>query len=236
MTVTHRGTPTTFTNSWPTTATSTVLTPVSGITNGDLLVAIIWLGKLNTTDASPPAGWTTVSAGGIPGQYTDGAYYVRINVFWKVASGESGNYTFTHDDAVNEGYLCCLVGADTSSPFTPNPTGQSGAGGQIVALGLTTPRDGSLVIFGSGSWDAATATPPTGTTPTFTERYDPTTNGVGYIADGPMTTAGATGDKESVSTSSNNDYWGASLLCIQAAAAASTVIPVFMNQYRQRWG
>jgi hypothetical protein len=225
MTVAHRNTPTTFTNTWPTDATSTVLSAVSGIQDGDLLVAIIWLGDDGgARTATPPAGWSTYNNSLIT--YDDSGYYVNIGVFYKVASSESGSYTFTHSSAVNEGYLCALTGVDTSDPINPTATSDTGTGQTSTAPTITTPRDGSLVIFCSGHWDAAACSPPTGSTPTFTERYDPGgSGGIAYLADGPLTTAGATGAKSHTNGNSGSGPWGAGLISIQAAAADITLSP-----------
>jgi hypothetical protein len=75
-----------------------------------------------------------------------------------------------------------------------------------------------MVTFACGTWDnMPEATPPAGTTPTFDERYDPgAANSILYVANGAMTTAGATGNK-TVTGPSTND-WLATLVVTKAEA------------------
>jgi hypothetical protein len=93
-----------------------------------------------------------------------------------------------------------------------------------VIGGLTTPNNSALVVCAACAWDAigAGAVPPTGTTPTFTERYDPGTGGVLYVSDGVLATAGATGDKTQLLPGNNGGTPPGSspnaggLVCIEA--------------------
>jgi hypothetical protein len=78
-----------------------------------------------------------------------------------------------------------------------------------------------MVVYAACCWDDFGAqTPPTGTTPTFTERYNPASGTALYVADGPLSPAGATGNKTIAGVASNG--WGASLVFIQAAGVGGT--------------
>lgn len=147
--------------------------------------------------------------------------------WWKRASGESGNYVITHASCFTEAYMCCVSGAVASgTPEDPAPTSNQGTGLTMTATGFTTTVDGDLIIGAWCAWDdLAAMTPPTGTTPTFTERYDPgAANNVLYVCDGVMTTAGATGNKAVTKNDTPLDIWMASLVSVKALVAGGTSI------------
>jgi hypothetical protein len=155
-------------------------------------------------------------------------WQVRVRLYTKVASGESGNYTWSHSAAYTEAIIYAISGADTATPVSPNPSSGSGTGTTSTAPSVTTERDSSVVIWAGSAWDkAGPASPPTGTTPTFTEYYDGGNDGVFYSAAGVLATAGATGTK-SVTTGNNSDNpWVAGLIAINASSggAAATGLP-----------
>ena len=221
---------------------NSVLPAPSTIVNGDILLAILIVGNSAAPSVTPPAGFSEITGYPIVYGKTD-PWYVNIHAFVKVASSESGNYTFTHTTAYSEGIIYAISGADTSSPETPNATNASYTGGEPfsgqtwTAPGLTTSRDGSAVFFVAACWDAAGPTvPPTGTTPTFAEDFDGGSGGVFYAASGILATAGATGNKSTANANaSSSSPWGAGLICIQSAGAAgASIVPILLNQYRAR--
>lgn len=205
-----------------TTRTNTTLTAPAGIQNGDILVVWFVVGAVGVAiPVTPPAGFNVAS--GFPHSTNDGAFIVNCYVWWKVASGESGNYTFTHVLADSQGWIGAYSGADTGAPLTPAPTYASGTGQTSTATGLTTARNSSAVIFVEHDWGDLTndLTPPTGTTPTFTERTTGTI-AIVYVADGVLSTAGATGNKTITNNNNVGFPWQASLIAIQPAATAVT--------------
>lgn len=203
--------------------TNTVITAPSGIANNDVLVAILLVGGVSVPTVAPPSGFSEVTTTGWPISVdeADPTWQLRLKLYWKVASSESGDYTFSHSSARSEAIMYRITGADTTTPISPNPTSATGTGQTATATGLTTPRAGSVVIYATGAWDAAgPTTPPTGTTPTFTEYFDAGSTGILYSAAGVMATAGATGNKSN--TNSNNSSiwpWLAGLICVQSAAS-----------------
>ncbi|MGH8562709.1 MAG: hypothetical protein ACREXW_00960 [Gammaproteobacteria bacterium] len=201
--------------------TNTVFTAPAGLANNDILLAIMTCGDggdQTVPAVTPPTGFTQLTGFPIAISEAD-PYAVGLRAFWKLAASESGNYTFTHGAADSEGVMYAISGAD-ATPINPNPSTNTGLGASSVALGLTTPVNGSLVVLATHVWNAAGPTsPPTGTTPTFTERYDPGAGGILYVADGVLATAGATGDKTLTSANGPSHKWGATLICIEAGAA-----------------
>ena len=175
------------------TTVDTTYTAPSGITNGDLL--LIWHFEfLATTPPTPtaPAGFTLV-----PGTWPlVGTTQQSTWLWYKIASGESGNYTVSHASCVNRGIMIRVTGADTTTPFSPSPTLNKGTTGTTSTFtGLTTTVDNCLIMaVGADDNDtAANLTAPTGTTPTFTERVDDLHGE--YLATGNLSPAGATGNK-----------------------------------------
>jgi hypothetical protein len=180
---------------------------------------------------TPPAGWAVAS--GSPHSLvmaSDTGYGSHLWVFWKIASGESGSYVFTHTAADSQAIMYRITGADTTAPLTPAGTTNTnyndtpgGVGKQATALGLTTANNDSLVIYAVALWDGGPGTAPSGSTPTFTERLD---TGALYIADGVLATAGATGNKVNASnfTAQNAaSVWRALLVAVQAPGAGRPV-------------
>jgi hypothetical protein len=156
---------------------------------------------------------------------------MHIYVWEKRASGESGSYTITHSAFNSCAYMECIRGGVTSgaaSDFAATTnTNLDGSNTDYIATGGTTTIDGSFVTFCVFTWDSnSPMTPPGGTTPTFTERYDPSPS-VLYVANGVMTTAGATGDKTSTGTAqfSTGGYVG-----VLASVKAQGSEPVLMGQ------
>jgi Right handed beta helix region len=218
---------------------STVTAPAS-IANGNLLLAFVAAGA--TAGSAPtvtgPAGWTKYS--GSPFSMTDavGTYQMGFNVFWKIASSESGSYVFTHSAADTQAIMYRITGNDTTTPLTPaltsatnNGNSPSNVGKTATATGLTTTTPNSLVIYAVCLWDGGPGTPPTGSTPTFTERLD---TGALYLADGVLATAGATGNKANASAftaQTNTSPWYALLVAVRQPPSAAQSLSAPAGSY-----
>lgn len=212
--------------------TNTTIPAPAGIANGDILLILFAIGGDSPGNtASPPAGFT--AAPGYPTVATDASNFIVRTYLWvKVASGESGDYTVTHVNAPTTAYLVAVAGGDTSAPLSPNASNQTfnpqAPGGLThnvsLAPGVTTQNDNSLVIFWSHAWELyGAASPPTGSTPLFTERYD-SAGSILYVADGVLATAGATGDKSHTNPNAgSNESWAAGLIVVKNAPAAPAV-------------
>lgn len=200
------------------------------IADNDLLL-LLFLGGATTEapDPTPPTGFT-ICPGAWPTEATGGSFNVEYRAYYKYASGESGNYTVTHASASSQGAILRFSGAKLSSAFNPTPTTRVAADPaetDSTAPGLTTAADGTMIVWNGHSWGDTTTnlTPPTGTTPTFTERLDTL---LMYVATGVLTTAGATGDKTMANNSSGNSPWVASLIAIEPAADAPAIPPILV--------
>jgi len=217
--------------------TNTTLVAPAGIENDNiLLLFFVIAAQTSAPTPTPPSGFTVLT--GFPNDISDGlGFNVDYYAWRKIASGESGDYTITHTSATTDAFMYVLAGADTTTPINPNPTLNEGTTGTTTtALGLTTAIDNSLVIFATHNWDEYndTASPPTGTTPTFTERLNST--GILYLADGLLATAGATGNKshENQNTSQGCDAegecpWFGSLVAVAASSGAPPPAPPRMT-------
>lgn len=200
------------------TRTNTTFTAPAGIQDGDLLLIFLQVGAAAAVTPTPPTGFSTATGFPIEMSKAD-PWTSRGYCFYKIASAESGNYTCSHTSASSDGVMEAWSGADTTTPLSPNPTTNTGTGSTSTALGLTTPRDSSGVIFYSIAWDGQGGAAPTGTTPTFTERFDSGATGTSYAADGVLATAGATGNKSNGNNNTPGQPWAAALVCVQAAAS-----------------
>lgn len=196
------------------------LTAPATIQNNDILVIVLNI-EDNVTP-TPPTGFTQWLNIDSPGSVDD------LWIWWKRASSESGNYAITWTgDIWSEGFMMCTRGAETSgTPQDPAPTSNSGSGSTYTATGLTTTIDGDLIAYILGSYESMGAgVPPTGTTPTFTERYDSGDNI--YVATGVMSPAGATGNKARTGGSVN---WLATLVSIKSTSAAAKAKPIYQRK------
>jgi len=180
--------------------TNTVATAPTGIADGDALFLFVIEVATSPPAITPPSGFSLLP--NFPYTLVVGTYSVKTSAFVKIASGESGSYTITHASTISQAYLAAFS-APAFTPFSPNPTVNSATGGPntTTMLGLTTTTNNSLVMTISQDWGDTTnnLTPPSGSTPTFTERGDAS---ILEVADGILATAGATGNK----TMTNNCY------------------------------
>jgi hypothetical protein len=201
-----------------------VLGAPASIANGDLLVAVI-IRAAGKTIAPPDGNWTEV-------QDIDAVIYVAT----KVANGESGDYTFTGSATYGQyhGAVLRFTGA--------TPTGVAASNDYLTTYN-TNVRFADLVVAGSGAgviWCGGTTTN-NYTCSTCsragggaTERYD-VGGGGDYGAlwiwtENNVSAATLSG----VTLTLNSDAGNKLATGIYIPAAATTAIPVLLNQYRQR--
>lgn len=208
------------------TRTNSVITAPTSIANGDLLVAVLHAGNSSGTavTVTPPAGFTEVTNSPIAESYS--GYTIASHVYYKVASGESGNYTFSHSSADTEGYMYRLTGADTSTPIDVTP---ATAVANLVNNGtttelatITTVTNGAFIIAQDSAWDAPGAGNWSGTTPTLTTRR---TGSISKLADGTLATAGATGARTRTNgnTGGGNLPWVSIIVAIRPATGGGGI-------------
>jgi hypothetical protein len=184
---------------------NTTVTAPAGIQNGDVLLFMLAVGDASPPTPTPPAGFTLLS--GFPVTLTDAGFSVATRVWYKIAAGESGDYTATHTTANSQGVVYCAQGGAAD---TPPVTINSGTGLTSTANGLTAQRANSLIVYLDQCWNTGTTAPPGGTNPTFTERLDNV--GLLYVADGVLL-SGASGNKTRANANTlGTQPWSAYLL------------------------
>ena len=187
-------------------AISTISVP-SGVVNGDILILAFVAGQSTVPVVTMPGGWTTIQG---PSTTTAGGFNVVRVLAWKVASSEPASYDITTDITANTSAV--MVAVSGASGSTPVSSSNSGTGSTTTATGITTPSNNSVVAFIAHNWVLyGTASPPSGTTPTFTERLDAADSLI-YVATGVLATAGATGNKTQSNLNGASDGWGAFLV------------------------
>ena len=217
--------------------TNTTITAPAGVQDDDVLVLTFVRGQAGSAPATPtwPAGFTPLS--GYPTTVADlSGYTLSKWVLTKTASGEGSSYTVTHGNGASQGVMFAVSGASGVVAATQNSQTFTSYGAGTVtatATGLTTVVDDSLIAFVVHNWDLYGAgTPPTGSTPTFTEHLDDATSLL-YVATGVLATAGATGDK---SHNTGNAYfyhpWSASLIEVRAAVGSAASPPLLATAAR----
>lgn len=208
---------------------NTVIPAPAGIVNGDLLLFILIIAGTTPVTPTPPAGLTLLSG---PSTVTDLSSFNAVRrLYYKFAASESGSYTFTHASSTSQGLCICVQNPNGNAPTA---TTNGGTGNVSTALGVTTLSANAWVGFVDHNWVlyAGTASPPTGTTPTFTERYD-AANSLMYFAEGVLAAQGATGDKTHPNQNTDNTatyVWGAYLITVPDVVVTTT-----LDQEGYRW-
>ena len=189
--------------------TNTVINKPTGTVDGDIMIMCHVIGAAGTPPtATLPAGWTVIQG---PTTQTAGGFQVTRRLAWKLASSEGSSYTSTHASGSSDGVI---VTCSSAANATPISSSNQGVDTTTTATGITTTTDQSVVLFIVHNWALyGAASPPTGTTPVFTERQDSATSLI-YVASGVLGTAGATGNKVQFpnGNAGSSDGWGAFLV------------------------
>lgn len=123
---------------------SSIINVPSGTVDGYVMVAFVSVN--NTTSTTTPTGWTLINSqlnGGISG---------RISLYFRVASSEPSNYTFTHSSTQrNGGWISTFAGVDTSSVTN----GSSMTGASFTAPSITTTVANTMLVYGGYNDNAA---------------------------------------------------------------------------------
>jgi hypothetical protein len=207
------------------TGTAATFTPPTGIVDGDLL--IIWLMQFLSGGpglASTPAGFAVLPTGTWPYPHPTKTDFTQ-NAWYKIASGESGDYVSTFTSCVSRGIMLRISGANTSTPFDGMTQNGGDTGASVTTfLGFSTTIDGDLIIaFNSDDNDAGTygttsggmALPLGANTPGESSYY------------AVQTTHGAIANITAANRSSSNTAWFGELLAVQPSAAPTgqTILP-----------
>ena len=136
--------------------TNTPVTAPTGITDGDYLLLIAITGASTAPAVTLPAGFAGVPGPTWPQSTVWLGFNVKLYVAYKIASSESGSYTFTHTTAASQGVMMRFSGVDTTTPHDANATINNGSGTTTTALGLTTVTDNAAVVYIGQDWGDTT--------------------------------------------------------------------------------
>lgn len=194
--------------------TTTVTKPTGTADNDYILLGILTALGGEAPNPTPPAGFTLVDS--FLTDVDGGGFNVEMRIYGKVATSEGASWDFTHSSASSQGFALTYRGVHTGTPLDATTTTNTGTGTTTTATGITTVTNGAMVVLVAHDFGDTTnnLTAPTGTTPTFTERID---TALIYVADGVMTTAGATGNKTMTNNSNSFDPWAAALIALRPA-------------------
>jgi hypothetical protein len=193
---------------------NTTIAKPTGTVDGDILLAVLFQGNVAGSPAipTPPAGWAQAGSYTVP---TDGTFDGRCSVWWKRASFEPDNYTWTHPAYTTQMAMAAYSGCiDNGDPIDVSSTNSANFGGPLTATatGVTTTQVNTKLVYTGHNWTGSgTITPPTG----MTERFD----GLVYLADEDRPTAGATGDRTQALASPG--AWSAYLFALEGAPATA---------------
>jgi hypothetical protein len=205
-----------------------VATAPPSIVNDDILVALMYIEDPSTA-IIPPAGWVQKNE-----QLSDAVptEQFRHIVFWKRASGEAGNYSFTWVGGATLGLqvlTAAYSGAFASGdPFDTQSSAENVAAGTTSpALSVTTTVASGLLLFSTGAWFVGTWSNYQPGSLTWTERED-SGNGV-ILVDADLGAAGTTsGIQATTTTSSQLAAWAGVL-----EPSGPPTAPAFMNAFLQ---
>ena len=122
-------------------STTLVLTPPSSIVDGNMLFAGISMNQA-TSSITPPSGWTACSSKAASGQ--------SVATYYKIASSESGNYTFTFGSAQWSSGVIVQFSGSAAVPDVCGTVAQ-GTGTTATATSITTTGSSGILVFFAGS-------------------------------------------------------------------------------------
>lgn len=202
--------------------TNTTITAPAGIQNGDVLIlAHLTGGNGSAPSSTLPSGFTLLS--GYPSSVFDSVIFtVSLKIAYKIANSESGDYSVTHAAASSQGVIVAVSGGSSGTPASSLATG---TGSTSTVTAITVSSSDAFIIFIDQNWNLfGSASVPTGSTPTFTERLDLSTS-LFYVATGNMTSSGSTGSKSQANLNDPTYPWQAALIGVESASAAVSRYP-----------
>jgi hypothetical protein len=197
------------------TRTNSTITAPASIANGDLLVAVLHIGNASLTPltVTPPTGFSAIPNDPTSSSAPD-PYSIAMHVYLKAASGESGNYTFTHASAETEAIMYRLTGHDVTTQLDVTPVETAiTSNGQITTYPAITPvTDGAFLIYAESNWDAPGTGTIAGTNPTIASRRVGT---ITWVGDGTQTTAGAIASRTRANGNNVGSPWASVVVAIR---------------------
>lgn len=159
---------------------------LSGVQDGDYVVACLQIETRTLGAVTLPSGWTTIAQTADTGSSSTFATHL-VGRMW--STGDATTVTFTHAAQYCGAFVIAYSGVDSSTPLdvtTATTTGStSGAGQSATATGVTTATNNAMLVGIRCSWDGGAISPPSG----WTERVDT----VLWAGEKTQTSAGATG-------------------------------------------
>ena len=187
------------------TSPGTTLTAPTGLANDDIIIIALYIE--NDVTPTPPTGFAQIC------DIDHGSVALDLWVWWKRASGESGNYTVSHASAYCQGWIAAFSGRTTTGdPQDATATTNTGTGTTVTYTGLTPAGDDADIICINGTFDSVASGAVGGTAPTFTEQADDSNNMHAYT--GTQTTAAAVGNRTSTISSTS---WAATMIALRSA-------------------
>lgn len=172
----------------------------SGLTDGDLLVAIAYLEDDTNTWSSVPSGW---NAG--PAIANTGIF--KLWSYWKIASSEPASWTWTPNTSNWRTIVVAAYTGATGSGTSRVDVSSTAQGDGVTpasnqtAPTVTTTADGDLVVFGYGNFSGTNVSTLTGFSTNMRVSF-----GGATIGDAVKTPAGATGTTAPNAGPGTEDY------------------------------
>jgi hypothetical protein len=220
-------------------STTCTLNVPGSTANGDLLVAVV--SSFSNRVITKPGGWSDLLS------VSNSTVFLQQQWYYRVASSEPASYDWTLDLSRDFIGMMIRVTGQYSSPIDV-ASGQANTSNSTTAAhaGVTTGSANCLLLrsmAGTQNWNTEgplDETPPGG----MTEQQDfgtlssPVSSHIYLHLDTEtLASAGATGARDSTMSDSNKSLVGMVAIASQAAGGGGgSTVPVFMNQYRQRWG
>jgi hypothetical protein len=193
-------------------------------TNSTLTKPTVSNGDIWWVAVTAEAALTGVTAGFETGVIIDHFANVHnLGIFWRRVDGSEGtSVTVNHASAWSQGYSGTIQDVSANvDPWFSIPRQDSST--TATANGVTTLGDDAFIAMIVNTFDDRAKATPSGTNPTWDERYD-TANNLG-VFEGTLATAGSTGDESSGLGSSSQ--WGAVLMVVEDAATTSGTPPPY---------
>lgn len=211
----------------------------TGFDDGDLIImGVSVAGDVSGSIAPDEAGWTSQIA-----QVYETGSEGTLYIWSRVLSGSPpATYGVTWTGSVNAaGFAVALAGQDTTTPIDFTSTYNEGNSTSPVNTAGTTTVDNVFLLEVLGLNRNDRVTPPTGTTPTWTEQVDRGNGTVGggtsiAVYTGTLASAGGTGT-HTIGGVGSAAAWGVALIGVRPASAPTqnigaqkiTVTPSFHN-------
>lgn len=198
------------------------VTPPASITNGNVLIALIYAGGVNSETWTPPAGWTQIGST----LSSIASAKVVAGVFCKVAASESGNYAFSFNNGVSGigvGVILQVTGTTCTTDNIGTATGNA-TNITISPFALTGTND-LLVIAKVQATNSAYTTIPT--VPYITQQV--ANNGIEFltapIGGGTTPSLQLYGYLSTTGASVSNDFVAMAIAFSGASTASARPVP-----------